>query len=200
VSIVEYYPTDTPYGLTYGQWTVKWWQWALSIPDSISPVGDDNGTFAAVNQPENNVWFLAGTWATERVSSVPLRKVVIPFGRSILFPVINCEANPIEYPNLKTDEDIVNQVAKDEDTIVTKQAVLNNNLLRPYRVKSDPVIFPLNMIPITNNNQIVETKASADGYWVFLKSLSVGKYDLRFGGSCEKGRLNTEVNYKMTIK
>ena len=31
------YPIDSkPYGSTYADWTVKWWQWALGIPkDSI---------------------------------------------------------------------------------------------------------------------------------------------------------------------
>ena len=35
------FPVDSkPYGLTYGEWTAKWWQWALSIPKDINPAGD----------------------------------------------------------------------------------------------------------------------------------------------------------------
>ena len=123
----EYFtPTDKPYGLTYGQWTVKWWEWIWSIPDSNSPLRDNTGKNADVNQPEKDVWFLVGTWATETMLTIPTRKVTIPFGRSLLFPIINCEANPIEYPDLKTDEDIVNHVVSDENTIVLKEVYINN--------------------------------------------------------------------------
>ena len=45
--IRTYEEHSEPYGLTYGAWTVKWWQWALSTPTSINPVIDEpvsNGT------------------------------------------------------------------------------------------------------------------------------------------------------------
>ena len=32
-----YVATDQPYGLTYGQWTVLWWKWAMSIPKARNP-------------------------------------------------------------------------------------------------------------------------------------------------------------------
>ena len=39
-----------PYGLTYGQWTAKWWQWAYSIPKEINPSYDDTGKNCAQGQ------------------------------------------------------------------------------------------------------------------------------------------------------
>ena len=55
----EYFTPDSkPYGLTYGQWTVKWWNWALSIPTEINPVYDYSGKFANVSQKDPNVFFL----------------------------------------------------------------------------------------------------------------------------------------------
>ena len=32
-----------PYGLTYGEWSAKWWQWAISIPTAESPMLDGTG-------------------------------------------------------------------------------------------------------------------------------------------------------------
>ena len=201
-STFEYFtPTDKPYGLTYGQWTVKWWQWIWSIPDSKSPLRDNTGKNADVNQPEKDVWFLVGTWATETMLTIPTRKVTIPFDRSILFPIINCEANPIEYPDLKTDEDIVNHVVNDENTIVLKEVYINNIGIPIQRVRSDPILFPLK-IPHRNNEEeekYIETKASADGYWLFLKPLPEDTYNISFKGACEMGRLKTGANYNITI-
>src|SRR5687768_6967338 len=120
---------DKPYNQTYGSWTVKWWQWIMSIPPGVNPLNDQSGENAVINQPEKDVWFIGGTWATEKMLSIPNRKIQIPSDRSILFPVINCEANPIEYPYLKTDNDIINHVRQDENTIVLKEAFINNTTI-----------------------------------------------------------------------
>jgi hypothetical protein len=66
--ISQLYPTNSkPYGLTYGEWSAKWWQWAMSIPTKDSPIVDKTGAKCAVGQNDPNVWFLAGTGG-ERLS------------------------------------------------------------------------------------------------------------------------------------
>src|SRR6478609_9348552 len=50
-----------PYGSTYGEWTAKWWQWALSIPKDINPGGDTSGKYCALKQ-SGPVWYLSGTF------------------------------------------------------------------------------------------------------------------------------------------
>jgi hypothetical protein len=201
-SEVEYFDIDDkPYGNTYGQWTVKWWQWALSIPKSNSPLVDETGNNSYVNQPDKDVWFLAGTIATEDNIKEPYREVIVPSGRAILFPIINCEANPIEYPHLKTDEDLVAHVKEDENAIVRKEAFINGKLIPPKRVTSDPLVFPL-FVNDDNGLRVKggTTRASADGYYVFLKPLSKGEYNINFRGACEAGRLNSAVKYRVKIE
>ena len=153
MNISFYDPSEYIYGLSYGAWTVKWWQWIWSIPDANNPINDLIGKSASLNQPDRDVWFLVGTWATERLINIPNREVTIPADRAILFPVINCEANPIEYPYLKTNEDIINHVVNDENTIVLKEAYINNIPIPSQRIRSDPILFPLK-IPDKNNNNI----------------------------------------------
>jgi hypothetical protein len=43
-------PNSHPFGRTYGEWSAKWWQWAVSIPASNSPITDTTGANCAVNQ------------------------------------------------------------------------------------------------------------------------------------------------------
>lgn len=189
-----------PYGISYGQWTVKWWKWMLSTPKSINPLIDHSGKNAAINQPAENVWFLAGKLGTED-KSFPLRTCNIPLGKSLLFPVINCEANPIEYPDLKTEQDLIDHVTRDENSIVEKKCFLNDIYIPSQRVKSDPLIFN---ITLTNDNIYDvnggNTIACADGYWIFLKPLPPGEYMLSFRGSCENGRLSSGADYKLKIQ
>src|SRR5437870_11795939 len=62
----------------------QWWQWALAIPNSQSPLLDQTGQFAAVNQPKGNIWFLAGNGGGTTV-----RTVTIPGGKALFFPIAN---------------------------------------------------------------------------------------------------------------
>src|SRR5690348_14298996 len=65
-----------PSGLTYGDWTVKWWKWIFGIPKDTSPAIDTNGKNCAQGQNDPHVWFLAGTngGSAERTCVIPLGK------------------------------------------------------------------------------------------------------------------------------
>jgi hypothetical protein len=199
---IQFHTIDSrPYGLTYGQWTVEWWRWFLSTPKSMNPVVDESGKFASVNQPIKHVWFLAGKVGSEH-KSIPKRFCKIPASRSILFPVINCEVNPLEYPELTTERDLIERVTADENTIILKECIVDGNLVPVQRVKSDPDVFE---VQIDEDNAYgVEgggrTLAAADGYWVFLRPLPIGEHNISFRGSCENGKLNSGANYHFEIE
>jgi len=191
---------DKPYNSTYGQWTVKWWQWALSIPKETNPLSDPTGKYWRTNQPESDVWYLAGIFGGEN-KVFPNRKIKVESGRSILFPVLNCEANSLEYLDLKTHDDIIGHVVNDVNTVVKKDCFVNGLKINPERVPSDPTIFK---VTISDDNAFDvkdggTTDASADGYWIFLKPLPKGNYDIRFQGACEFGRLNAGANYDLEV-
>jgi hypothetical protein len=50
------------FGKIYGEWSAAWWQWAVSIPASESPVllTDDDLNFDCSLGQHGPVWFLAG--------------------------------------------------------------------------------------------------------------------------------------------
>jgi hypothetical protein len=199
--ILFFHSDSMPYGVSYGKWTARWWQWFLSTPRSINPVLDETGRFAHVNQPAKDVWFLAGKLA-DKNRRLPMRFCKVPTGRSILFPVINCEANPLEYTDLMSDQDLIDRVKNDEDTIIKKECFVDGAQISTQRIKSDPSVFN---VKIDEDNSVnVEggqiTRASADGYWVFLKPLPWGEHIISFEGSCEYGELNTGANYRIEIK
>ncbi len=60
---VQYFgPNDKIHGMTYGQWTVKWWQWLLAIPRESNPALDETGKNTEKVQLDPSVSFLAGTF------------------------------------------------------------------------------------------------------------------------------------------
>src|SRR5947207_1255244 len=70
------------HGLTYNQWSARWWQWVLSLHNF-----DD----CTVNQ-SGKLWFLAGTTGGPSVT----RQCSIPAGNAIMFPIINAEWSKLE--------------------------------------------------------------------------------------------------------
>ena len=67
-------------GMTYGEWSAKWWQYAVGVTD---PNAD-----CTVNQ-SGPVWFLAGAPSSD---GQPVHlSCSVPPGKAILVPVINSE-------------------------------------------------------------------------------------------------------------
>ena len=68
------FPSDSnPYGNTYGEWSARWWQWALAIPAATNPVLDETGADCAEGQI-GQVGFLASSFfggTFDRACAVP---------------------------------------------------------------------------------------------------------------------------------
>ena len=61
------YPIDSkPFGLTYGGWSAKWWQWSAAIPKDANPTADTSGKNCVLGQNDQHVWFLSGTGGARR--------------------------------------------------------------------------------------------------------------------------------------
>jgi hypothetical protein len=194
-------PDSRPFGLTYGQWTVKWWNWALSIPTEINPVFDDSGKFANASQKDPNVFFLAGTFDGATVQ----RRCTVPSGKAVLFPVMNYEVNPIEYPHLKTETEMIREAIRDQDDIINLDATIDGKKVPFYRIRSDPPVFPLTIsLDLIESEEFPKgaktvDKAASDGYWIFLKYLSKGEHRIFFAGSCSSGIRNVRATYNVTV-
>jgi len=196
-NFVDYFSTDDqPFGITFGQWTVRWWKWLLSFPKTISPAADENGGNSCLNQ-QGPVWFLAGTFGE---SIIPYRKCVIPHDKCILFPVINYEVNLLEKPELTTDSELVINAVQDENDIVNLIAKVDEQKLPACRVQSDPKLFFVDLPP-ENCLDLPSTrvKIASDGYWIFLKPLFEGLHKIFFHASCSGGIRTCTTFYELTI-
>src|SRR5438045_3460219 len=69
-------PNSKPYGLSYGEWSARWWQWTLQIPLATNPNFDTTGAHCAEGQ-SGHVWFLAGWFPGAHPPSVT-RECTIP--------------------------------------------------------------------------------------------------------------------------
>lgn len=184
-----------PYGTSYGQWTGKWWQWMLSSPQNVNPLTDQTGKNCGQNQ-NGPVWFLAGTTGGQAT-----RSCNIPASKSILFPIINSECSYSERPTLKTESDLA-QCAKLQNAATTNLQVtldgVNIQQLDKYRITS-----PLFNLTIPANNvfgsPVGTTQAVADGWYVFLHPLTLGKHELHFSGLTPANPTTGTNNYSLDV-
>jgi len=185
-----------PYGLTYADWIVKWWQWILSIPKEKNPALDKLGNNASVGQNDSNVWFLSGTFG----GSV-FRKCKIPSGKAIFMPIINYECSFADEPCIKTGEELKLKCNSEIDDIKNLSFGIDQlhlNVLTPYRACSR--LF--DVYPVENNILDIQHKHTmmiSDGYWIFLKPLRIGQHILTSSGSCQSGKIMIGATYELTV-
>lgn len=195
VSELLFPPNSCPYEVSFSEWSSRWWRWLLSIPKGINPVTDTTGAFTFQSQVDPNVWFLAGTFGGS-----PIRKCTIPYGRAILFPVINYEACLVDEPLLINGLQLENKCKEEIDNIgelycrVDQQEI---NLTK-YRIPSGA--FKIE-IPIENclSAEAGETLIASDGYWLFLQPLPRGKHIIQSFGSCLSGKIKIGCTFKVSI-
>ena len=202
-------PETHPLGLTYQQWSAKWWQWAWHIPFDSNPIFDTTGASCGIDQ-SGPVWFLAGTsgFSAERDCTVPA-------GKMIFFPIINLGN---DYPCLdltKTPPRIDPNFQPGPGQSLEQFLTIGYGSIfgaRQYIDHVTAVSAALDGVPIQNltvppdNNKYRVTSpmfvfngdpsllkwdscvgpwhlAVSDGYWIMLKPLSPGPHTLTFSGT-----------------
>lgn len=171
---------EKPYGITYGDWTTKWWQWALSEPQITNPLIDRTGEFCATGQ-QPPVWFLGGTFGFSKVD----RSCTVPSGVALLFPVYNGECSTAEEPTKKTYaqlRDCVIQGNLSPGSQLSMMASVDGREIKDlnnYRVESQLFNLSLpehNVLGVDKGS----TQAVADGWFVMLEPLPNGNHTIKF--------------------
>jgi hypothetical protein len=188
-------PESVPYGVSYEEWTAKWWQWVLSLPSESNPVNDKTGENGAINQ-SGPVWFLAGT-----KDGLIERNCIIPAEKAILFPILNHGGTLADTHNIKSEKELLSFTKREMDVISNLEVIVDDvklNGLQRYRVQS-----PIFDVVLPKNNLFAgtpgPTRGVSDGYWLFLGPLPKGKHEIHSCGSCLAGKINIRVNYDITI-
>ena len=188
-----------PYGTTYVDWTVRWWQWIFSIPEMNHPSLDLTGEKCAIGQ-QGPVWFLTQTFGGRAE-----RTCTVPAGKAILIPIITGECDYLNSPDVTTESGLIGCAMEGNEGAVMEFTIDGMRLknLENYRVHSQ--VFNLTITP---NNPFRSTpgtsQAVVDGFYVFLEPLSPGIHDIHFTGTIVDvtGPYSyaTDVTYHLTVR
>jgi hypothetical protein len=191
---VTIYEIDSnPYDITYTEWVIRWWRWLISIPRSSSPVFDLTGEFCDVSQKNPYVWFLAGT-----MGGTVTRNCTIPFGKAVLFPIINSFASE---PAPTSEKDLEEWCKHETDDIGDVQASLDGEAVDVQKYRLHSRCFTVSM-PTDNclGEPAGEATMASDGYWLFIEPLSPGTHALTSFGSCLAGKIKIGCTIHFLIK
>src|SRR5439155_9382309 len=87
-------PNSSAFGLSYGEWSARWWQWAYSLPVDHHPLFDTADCSAG---QAGRVWFLGASFAPSisdggQIVAIATRDCRVPTGTALFVPVLNAEA------------------------------------------------------------------------------------------------------------
>jgi len=195
-------PDDRVDGLNYAQWSVKWWQWAVSIPIGTNPIYNYNENNCGLGQ--GPVWFLAGTSGGSAT-----RTCTLPLGTLIFFPIINYDndypcPNPAFHPKPgQSLQDFLTKGAQDAIppgiglTVEVDHKSLQH--LSDYRATSGMFTFKGDISWKSVDSCITGwyQPVVSDGYWIMLEPLSAGTHLVHFRAATPS--FLEGVDYTLTI-
>lgn len=192
-------PQAKAYGMTSGEWSAKWWQWALSLPVDQNPFFDEGGDCSkGANGQLGPVWFLTGVI---NVSGTAVRNCTVPAGKALFVPIINLECSTLEAPPFHGDNEEELRACATRfhfgNVFAEIDGVAVQNLDR-YLVKSPMFTFtvpPENVLGVGPGSG----QSVSNGYYLMLAPLSVGEHVIRFGGTFTDFDFSLDITYNLTV-
>lgn len=185
------------HGSTYGELSVKWWQWALGIPADENPIFDTTGENCDEGQ-SGSVWFLAGTSGSEVT-----RKCTVPAEKYIFFPIVNTVWIATDPGDTEEMGRAYNKDFIDETTLLEVK-VDGVSLQKLKKNRADSPAFDVNL-PENNLFGLPPGEygpAVSDGFWVLLEPLNAGKHEIRIHGIVGDGvdKFEVKVTYHLYVE
>jgi hypothetical protein len=187
------YPRDSqPFGMTYGDWQVAYWQYIFGIPASVSPVLDTTGQYCHLAQSSGPLFFLNSAFLGSSVT----RTCTVSASKVLLVPLAAWECSSVEAPpsygENPQDMRTCAAIAMDGFGLNTLKLSVDgkdlSGLARNMRVQTPYYQFSM---PATDNllglDGVTSGSSVSDAYLVILKPLSPGKHRIHFEGTFVSG-------------
>jgi len=194
-----YSPDSSPFGTKFSDWTAKWWQWYIGIPNANQPFPDTTGARCSVNQL-GPVWNLIG--AAGKVE----RNCTIPSDKAIMFPILTTECSYSESPTLKNEEELRRCAVEDNQNAHLMASIDNREVksIDTYRITSaQPFNVTYSDDPVFPTNSKF-SQSIADGWYLLIEPLKPGMHEIKFtasqlGQATEGESTVLDVTYHLNI-
>jgi hypothetical protein len=191
-------PDASVAGRSQAEWSVAWWQWLLSFPESQNPNLDTTGAFSFLGD-QGPVFFLAGNFGSN--TSVT-RSATVRSNQFLFIPLTNVvsweqiSAYGGSEAGLRRDAAETIGIGPDGsapgNTLFARLNGVDLALPPPttslfnFRQMSPPGLFDVTLPPGAVLGLPAGTFPSvSDGWWLMLGPLAPGNYELHYGGTTQ---------------
>jgi len=192
---------------SFSELSALWWKWALETPASKNPLSDATGKYASVNQPLEDIFFLAGNQG-----GTTTRTITIHEGKALFFPIAN--VFDVEDGYALPSGDLVFsvphplQVARDlvSTDIATVSGMVCTVDAKNIAITSKNFEQSVPFILLEPSDNILGVPAGIyfpavdAGYYLLLKPLTKGNHIIHFASSNAAFGTTTDVTYNITVK
>jgi len=189
-------------GMTYSEWSVKWWQYILETPAENNPAADPTGANCQFGQT-GSVFFLVSTSGGNATRS----ECVVPAGKILFFALLgNSESKTITdyYPEISMRAALqgFNKSAKNLQANIDGEdvSISLNPKTTPLRTRSPAGFFtitaPENNIFGGVPGQTYDTVS--DGFYLMVAPLPPGPHTITFGGATRN--FESYVTYNLYVE
>jgi len=209
---------DNPYNQTFANWTGKWFNWFLALPNiegnkSLSHPRDHySPEKCSWNQDKNGpVWMLADGPDINDLSQTDIRDCKVPAGKALLVQIVGSNCSPVE--GYKTDQDLLNCAAWILDKAAISASIDGKDVIDTNKDPNDKSMiyvkpFILNLTYGKNNyygDPEGTQRGMGAGYFLFLKPLPVGRHTITFAESVinpsdSNDRRISHVQYNIAVE
>ncbi len=204
-------PDSVAFNATYGEWSARWWQWALSIPVANHPLFDHGDCSVGQAGP---VWFLGGKFCANNDTTCGFQNVVrscsVPSGKALYIAVLNAENSALEVNNPKAQiQDLRQGNAYAMDNAANLSMSIDGadvpHLLDRFRVQSTAFGFT---IPDDNIWTAIGegtfgggaySPAVDEGVYVMLSPLPPGPHRIHFRGGYPIWNFALDITYDINV-
>ncbi|HET9232721.1 MAG TPA: hypothetical protein VFP10_01115 [Candidatus Eisenbacteria bacterium] len=198
-----------PYGLSYADWSARFWQWAFSMPVDHHPLYD---TADCSEGQSGRVWFLGATFAPTvggggEILAYAERECNVPAGVALFIPIINAEASTLE-GNGTTEAELRAAAQSFQDLAQNLWCEVDGYVIRDldaYRVQSPLYTFG----PLPDNNLFQSigidapagtmSQSVADGVHIILAPLPAGSHTIHFKGELPDFNFFVDITYHLNV-
>jgi hypothetical protein len=202
----------TPFGMSYGEWSARWWQWAFALPFNIGPFNWPNLATPDCGVGQfGPVWFLAGFSPSPGPVAVTCH---VPAGKALFLPIVNNECSSLEDFPYDGDSPRERRQCAQADTdsnppVRLEASVDGHNIsnLTSYRAQSPDFWFvippPTKLLGgnILGYPTAAIGQSSSDGYYLMVV-LSPGTHTIHIAADIENTRVNSfkiDTTYKVIV-
>jgi hypothetical protein len=195
-------PQSHAQGMSYSEWSARWWQWLFSLPVDGHP-GTDTPDFDVTEGQSGRVWFLTGPFGTVE------RNATIPAGTALFVALVNVDSSTLEEPPFygATAADQLAIASGFADYITDLSFTIDGKgvpNIRDFRVTSPQFSFTA-PTPWIFGATGGEGLATGVGYFVMLSPLSVGTHTIHYTGAFKfsdapEDYIPVDTTYHVTVR